>query len=85
MKAIIYGKGKDIEKQYAKCITYAMMEGYDVAETTSTIPLTIQRLAKRDIDAVMVSSKDIIADSSNDYEIVASTFSRYRAKIIIIE
>lgn len=85
MKAIIYGSGKDIERQYAKCTTFAMMNRYDTAETTDTIPKIIERLAKRDIDIVLVANKNIVADNELELEIVSSTFARYGARLITAE
>lgn len=85
MKTIIYGSGKDIERQYAKCTTFAMMNGYDTAETTDTIPKTIERLSQRDINAVLIANMNVVADDEFEYEIVESTFARYGARLIIAE
>ena len=85
MKAIIYGKGKNIENQFAECLNYAMLAGIEKTETASTIPDVIQRISKRDINVVLVTSRNILADNDFEYDIVRSTFARYGTRIEITE
>lgn len=85
MKVLIFGKGKDVESQITKCLNFAMIHGIDEAETVSNMPQAIERLSKRDINAVLIANMNVVADDEFEYEIIESTFARYRAKLIIVK
>lgn len=85
MKLLILAKGKDIEGQIAKCLNHAMLHGVDKAETVNNMSQTITRLSERDINAVLIADMSVVADDEFEYEIVESTFARFRAKLVIVK
>lgn len=85
MKLLILAKGKDVENQIAKCLNYAMLHGVDTAETVNNMSQAITRLSERDINAVLISNMRVVADDEFEYEIIESTFARFRAKLVIVK
>ena len=45
----------------------------------------ITRLSERDINAVLISNMRVVADDEFEYEIIESTFARFRAKLVIVK
>ena len=85
MELLILAKGKDVEGQIAKCLNHAMLHGVDTAETVNNMSQTITRLSERDINAVLIADMSVVADDEFEYEIVESTFARFRAKLVIVK
>lgn len=85
MKVLIFAKRYNVEEQYTKCLTFAIANGVDKAETVTDMPKAIERLSKRDINAVLIANMNVVADDEFEYEIVESTFARYGAKLVIVK
>lgn len=85
MKVLILAKRYNVEEQITKCLAFAITNGVEKAETIHNMPQAIEKLSKRNIQAVLISRMNVLADDEFEYEIIESTFARYGAKLVIVK